>query len=306
MNAESLRGPAREGVAELILISHLRRQRRATFRDLRSALAWMITGDRSCDDVHRSREEGIDLTKDRRSLFFDLAFDGDAADDLVREWATIDPSEVSAPEVEREFRHLGLGLKDRTESRNLLRSLQRRIFFRSATEPADLHESVLSYRFLTRFKEALQDPGQDNFLDDVLLGISRIAGAPGYDQLGLAIASRLGKGIWAVLKIVDRTEFELSARKGDDSFVEAIPEFLELRNQAGAKLEIPLDTFELILRAANGELLNDPYSDALRQEIEGFAAQLYQQPSAELILVDPFGTKIGARREGSDVILEKR
>ena len=57
-NATNLRGAGRAAIDELVLTSHLRRRRRATFRDVRSALAWVITGDRSCAEVHSDREEG--------------------------------------------------------------------------------------------------------------------------------------------------------------------------------------------------------------------------------------------------------
>ena len=103
-NAEALRGPALYAVDELVATSYLRRQRRATFRDVRSALAWLITGDLSCEDVHKAREQGMDLRRGRDALVEDLAFDLRSADYLVREWADLDPANTVAPEVERAAR----------------------------------------------------------------------------------------------------------------------------------------------------------------------------------------------------------
>ena len=44
-------------------------------------------------------------------------------------------------------------------------------------------------------------------------------------------------------------------------------------------LTLTLDTAEIILRAADGELVNDLASDAIRQEIDSFVSQLARQPS---------------------------
>ena len=52
-NADSLRqAETAERLERLFLIQHWRRNRRATIRDVRSALAFVITDNLSCDDVH--------------------------------------------------------------------------------------------------------------------------------------------------------------------------------------------------------------------------------------------------------------
>ena len=101
---QALRGSAQTAVEELVATSYLRRQRRATFRDVRSALAWLITGDRSCENVHEARERGMDLRKGDDVLVEDLAFDPRSADYLVQEWADLDPASIAAPDVERAAR----------------------------------------------------------------------------------------------------------------------------------------------------------------------------------------------------------
>jgi len=45
-----------ERLERLFLIQHWRRNRRAPVRDVRSALAYVITDNLSCDDVHSERQ----------------------------------------------------------------------------------------------------------------------------------------------------------------------------------------------------------------------------------------------------------
>ena len=57
---------------------------------------------------------------------------------------------------------------------------------------------------------------------------------------------------------------------------------------------LTLDTIELLLRCADGELLGDSGSLTMKREIEGFAAELRRQPSRAVRIVDPTGHGVGA------------
>ena len=103
-NRSQLAGPGRARLLDLVVISHLRRQRRATFRDFRSAAGWVITGDRGCADVHEAIESGIDLRRGDDALHFDLAFDRRSTDYLVAEWSDLDPTLLPVAALEREDR----------------------------------------------------------------------------------------------------------------------------------------------------------------------------------------------------------
>ena len=89
-----------EAFGELILVSHLRRRRRATFRDVRSASAWLITGDRSCADIHALEAEGFNPRFTENALVRDLAFAPQTDDYLIEEWSHLDPSAVAARSVD--------------------------------------------------------------------------------------------------------------------------------------------------------------------------------------------------------------
>lgn len=303
-NAESLRGDASLGVAKLIKISHLRRRRRATFRDVRSAIAWLITGNRACKDIHEARVQGLDLTRAKDSMYFDLAFSPESDDFLIQEWSQIDPARVAAPEVLRATRGDGtLSHLNGIDELSAIKSTLRKIFF-------GVHESlkfepkdVMAYEHLETFEKALIKP-DTHLLDALLLGISRLVGAIGYFSKGLAIASSEKGADWVVLKTIDSNSFSINQPLLQGSFVENFPDSLILRHKDGASLLITLDTAEVILRAREGEILNDPYSESIRKEIEGFTAHVRRQPASEALIVDPIGLVTVATRTENKIILE--
>lgn len=283
-NARQLQGSARESVGELLLTSHLRGRRRATFRDVRSALAWLITADLSCEDVHASRESGKDLRRGSRHQIHDLAFDAESSDYLVQEWAELDPANACAPSAERDLRELMLS--DTAWSGLALHEVQRRAFFAGA-HPL-WRRQLRSYRHFDEFLDMLHAP--DTALQRVLLGMSRICGAAKFDERGLAIGEQHPGADWAVLKVIPEDQFELSAAVVPEEYVEAASDHLRLAHRGGARIGLPLDTVEVVLRAADGELFGDAASEPIRQEILSFAARLRRQISSDVLIVDPTGS----------------
>ena len=303
-NADALRGNASEGIAKLIKISHLRRRRRATFRDVRSAIAWIVTGNRSCTDVHEARVRGLDLTRAKNSMYFDLAFSPESDDFLIQEWSEIDPARVAAPEVLRVTRGAGvLSNLDGVDELNLIKSTLRKIFFGITDSSTFESHDVIAYEHLETFENALLNPDGGS-LDLLLLGISRLVGAIGYFSKGLAIASSEKGADWVVLKTIDPDSFSIHRPNYQASFVENFPDSLILRHKDGASLSITLDTAEIILRASEGEILNDPYSESIRKEIEAFTAQVRRQPASEALIVDPIGVVTVAARTKNRISLK--
>jgi hypothetical protein len=160
----------------------------------------------------------------------------------------------------------------------------------------------MAYEHLSEFEEILGNPDQDS-LNQLLLGISRIVGAIGYSSQGLAISSSEKGSEWVVLKIIESDLFSLQLPRYPTNYVESFTDSVVLNHKDGASLSITLDIAEMILRAATGEILNDPYSETIRQEIEGFAAQVRRQPSNEALIVDPVGVVTIALRENNKIIL---
>jgi serine/threonine protein kinase len=302
-NVQALRGDASQGIDQLIKISHLRRRRRATFRDIRSAIAWVVTGNRSCKEVHEARLSGRDLSKAKNSMYFDLAFESESEDYLVQEWADFDPARVAAPDIIRSAREQGvLRATETIDEQQAARSILRQIFFGAKLINDISPSDVMAYEHLSEFEEILGNPNQDS-LNQLLLGISRIVGAIGYSSQGLAISSSEKGSEWVVLKIIESDLFSLQLPRYSSNYVESFTDSVVLIHKDGASLSITLDIAEMILRAATGEILNDPYSETIRQEIEGFAAQVRRQPSNEALIVDPVGVVTIAMRENNKIIL---
>lgn len=314
-NAEALRGPARDAVDELVATSYLRRQRRATFRDVRSALAWLITGDLSCADVHRAREQGMDLRRGNDALVEDLAFDPRSADYLVREWADLDPASSVAPDIERAARADPGIVRDPAMFSDRDRALaQRRLFF-GTWRPELGREVVRAYRYLGLFEDALlgaEGEPLEEIRRRMLRGLSRLLGARGYTGGHLAVSNQgltiTDKGVgdaWAVLKEIPAAEFTLTRMEHHPQYIEWRPDALRLRHDGGHSLVLTLDTFELVLRVADGDLIGDS-ADPVLQEIETFGSALRRSPARSVSVVNPAGTGRHARiSDDRRIVLER-
>ncbi len=303
-NVQELQTGRSMGLSELVRVSHLRRRRRATLRDLRSALSWVITGNRSCIDVHAARELGQNLKLGRDALYFDLAFSKNSIDYLVQEWSEIDPAEVSSSVLVRNARENGLLNQNSIVSIvEQISALKRRQFFNIQGSDDVVHRDLLAYEHIEKFTELLFNPSGE-VLDLVLLGISKIVGATGFTGDGLAIASNEKKSDWTILKIVPSSTFEIISLRPSDVLMEIYPDSGYLRHKDGAQLAITLDTAEMIFRAANGEILNDPYSESIRKEIEGFTLQVRRQPAIEVSVINPSGSVVKAKQSNGRIELE--
>jgi hypothetical protein len=110
---------------------------------------------------------------------------------------------------------------------------------------------------------------------------------------------------WAVLHTIPAEQFTAVGHTGDQSYVETIPDQLTLQHGAGPRLNLTLDTAEMILRSADGEIVDDPGSDSIRKEIDSFVSQLGRQPSDAVRLVDSSGSVAVATRQAQAITLER-
>lgn len=283
-NRNLLQGPGRSPLLELVTVSHLRRKRRATFRDVRSAVAWTITGDRGCDDIHQAVAEGRDLRMADDALAFDLAFDAQNPDYLVSEWALVDPQLLASPRVERAIRDGSFGL-DRSRRPG---SPNRLLFFDGVgTSPVDRGE-VRAYRYLDEFIEALAGHVDTTALRArILSGLSRVLGAYGYTGSALALRDGEGGG-WSVLREVPAEDFVVRPIPPVGDFVEQQSDGLRLSHRLGS-IVLTLDSYEMVRRAADGEILGDIGAEAIRLELSAFGDLLRRTPGRRVLVVDPAG-----------------
>ncbi|MEZ7127700.1 protein kinase [Nonomuraea sp. AD125B] len=305
-NATDLRAPAtKAAVMELVLTSHLRRRRRATVRDVRSAFAWLITGDLSCDEVHSEREADEGPATDAR-LLPGLTFAGASSDNLLQEWAELDPAGLPAPGAIRAARAREDLIPDlHTILDADIRRLKRALFL-GQWGTASGRLEVRSYRHLDEYLGALDTPEQA--LPRFLAGLSKVLGFVGYDGVRLALRDQMydAPAVRAivVIKELETTEFALAASGARSRYIESFPDLLVLRHSSGAKLRITLDTAELLLRAADGEILGDLASEAIRQEVTAFGNRLRREPAHAVRIIDGSGRSLRAKAIGGQIVRE--
>ena len=297
---------------EALALAHLRRLRHLTMRDLRSGLAYLITGDRSCEDVHAAASgSGVPPTRP----YWHLAFTTEPEQDvLLGQLRPLDPARLPKPALERFFhfrravseaqqraslfldgRDLAPSGEGAAETIEWLEDVKRRFYFEARSSagsdlPMDWR-ALLPYRFGTDFRAVLagdRPPGE--FLPDLVRGIGRSDGISGSVlEYGLCLkvahseANRL-----TVLKQFPLEQFTLEVMAPPATeLVEAFPEVLRLRHLAsGARLLITLDLFELLLRLADGL---EPDSAELRPLIEDlvpFKSRVQLSNTRDLVLVE--------------------
>ncbi|GAB3453744.1 protein kinase domain-containing protein [Actinophytocola sediminis] len=305
-NVEDLRAaPAKAAVRELVLTSHLRRRRRATVRDVRSAFGWLITGNLSCEQVHAERANDADPATDARRLP-GLAFGGGSSDNLLGEWAELDPSELPAPGAVRTARADRTLIPDLHEVTDAdIRRLKRELFlghWGGETARAE----VRGYRYLTEYLDALAAPEQA--LSRFVSGLSRVLGFVGYADKDLALRDQAydAPAVRAivVIKELAASQFALTADGTRSPYLESFPDLLVLRHSSGAELRITLDTAELLLRTADGEILGDLASAAIRQEVAGFGNRLRREPAHAVRVIDGSGRSLKAKVVDGRIVRE--
>lgn len=302
-NAKMAAGPAKAAIAELLLTSHLRRRRRATFRDLRSSVAYLLTGDRECEEVHEARKNHINLKKRSDSNLFDLAFNQNSNDGLIREWSELDPGRLPVPSLIRLARTLSVRGEMPELSNVDKQQFLRRIFFGVNADIVNDFSvaDVRAYRYFDEYVSMLNERKIEEMKSRLLLGMSRLAGATGFRSGGLAVRTSDNSEKWTVIKVVNSSEFEIVFPNRNDSYVEYVPDHFDIRHENGAMFAVSLDSAELLLRAADGEILSDFYSDSIVQEVQGFTDQIRRSNASEVRIVDPIGNQTTAKRSAQTI-----
>lgn len=298
-NAELMRSDgARGAMSELLLTSHLRRRRRATVRDVRSAFGWLITGDLSCEKIHAEHDRGQDPSSGPYRRTPDLAFAPDSGDYLIEEWSELDPAGLAAPGAGRAARADRRLIPDLSAvEQDVMGGLKRSLFFGAWQAPEQAQREVRGYRYIAEYLAALDDP--EPALARVLLGVSRILAYPGYRDPHLALRDRAfdDSAVRAivVVKELRAEEFRLMPAAAPSPYVESFTDQLILLHpSSNARLRVTIDVAELLLRASDGEIVGDTASAALRQEIEGFGNRLRLQPARSVRIVDGSGRAVSA------------
>ena len=113
---------------------------------------------------------------------------------------------------------------------------------------------------------------------------------------------------WSVLKVIAESEFEVSAAAVHEvEYIEDSPDKLILTHvETGIAMGLAFDAFVVLLRAADGEILADNYSDAVIKEVQGFASQLRDVRSTSVSVIDPIGNGVLATEKDGRIELVKQ
>ncbi len=332
-NAAALRSPdVRTRLEHLLLLTHLRQQRHTTMRDLRSVLAYLITSNTGCEEVHQlHRSEAVENLL-RRS-YWNAAFQPlDRGDDLLVDMTALDPARLAHPRLDRFLyfhqRNSDAALCSRmfsdgqdlarlhfTSEQEWMDAMKRRLYFEAAPPPAE-HSSadpfprigwqtLLPYQHADTFLAALQQ--QDDhprLLQTIAQGILQSDGVTGQQTDGYLTTTVTSSATQqlVILKQLPLAEFRLRVVYAAHSAgIDSIPELLVLEHASGTpRLELNLDLFELLMRMAAGLLPEAPEFRPLLEDLAPFKNALLLQTTRDLVLIESqYRTHFITQRNGT-------
>jgi len=318
-NALSLADPqVISRLERLFLVQHWRRNRRATIRDVRSALAYFITGNLNCEDVHTTLESDGRGPQWPLRAYFHAAFNAlGENDEMLQDLQAVDPAQRANPRLDR-FLHFHRNSEkwevvlnymqavvDRSDFDEAVSpevfdaywqgAIKRRLYF-EADNPkleSDRWElptsgQLLPYLYLDDFVLALTgEMPATSVLARLLAGVSRSEGitrqAAG-GKLSLALARNQEQEL-TVVKQFDPGEFRVVT--GLNGYVEGVPDALELFHVSGdPSLEITLDMFELLSRLAEGYTPETQEFEPFLVELREFKSRLLRRGVKEVLLLE--------------------
>jgi serine/threonine protein kinase len=290
-NVRFLRSDGRSGFQRLTLMSHLSSERRATLRDFRSAIAYSVTKDMGCDEIHSARADDLPIGHDPALASWNLVFDNNSGDKLLNDWRRFDPTHSISPAFLREVVEASSDADVDLFDTDELGGLVRRHFLSENLTDKSLAASLGNYRHLVPFLRFVMDHADgENLKVRLLEGLSKLSGIFLQDQDGLRVASQRVDPLWTLIKSIGSDQFSLLARSLPTSGIEFLPDSAVLAHDGlGAELRVTLDMAEVLLRAADGELFGDTDSLALRQQALAFVERVAQSRGDKATLVSPSG-----------------
>jgi serine/threonine protein kinase len=304
----------------LFLLVHMQRQQHITMRDLRSALAYIIGGNKNCEQIHAARhgdEEGSLLTN--LAYWQSVFLPTDDKDDILQKIARLDPARFPQPQLDRflhfhatqrdaELRaqlfHNGIDLPQQhfADQTLWIEALKRRLFFearkpvkgQSNRVPRLRWTALLPYQHVVTFMKLLDGrlnaEERDEVRAKIALGMLRsdgITGAIPPGQLSVVIRHSEEQRL-TVLKQLPLHEFELIVKRPQaGQMIETLPEIMIFQHRSGTpRIEITLDLFELLMRMAEGLQPNAPEFRPLLEDLKLFKDTLLLHETQDLVLIE--------------------
>lgn len=342
-NATALQNlDVRKRLEYLLLITHLRQQYHITMRDLRSALAYLITSNIACEEVHRIRNNSDAGDNLLQHAYWNIAFQPlETGDDLLASMTILDPARYAQPHLDR-FLYFHQSDDDaprrsklfangqdvaRTHfarERDWMQAFKRRLYFEVASPshaissanqsyapPGILWYELLPYEHAGAFIAALQDQNnRSTLLQTIAQGILHSDGMVGQQTTGFlttTVTSSAEQQL-VILKQLPLSEFRLHmVQPAHRAGIESIPELLVLEHTSGTpRLELTLDMFELLMRMAEGLQPDAPEFRPLLEDLAPFKSALLLQTTRDLVLIESqYRTHKITQRNGSIIRVQQ-
>lgn len=296
-----------------LLLAYMRGNRHLTIRDLKSGLAYLITADLSCADVHAARRRDDTLMAVDHA-YWNLAYTTSSQRDIMLgELQTLDPGRFAYPRLERYFffhqapdqraQRIRLFANDVdlppiVATDEWLAQIKRRLYFESAGVQDDgiPHidwPNLLPYRHARTFLAIMnrEDDGAA-VLSDLLRGLSHSDGL--HHQL---VRSTTG----LVLRVAhsDAQHMTIAKQFGGDAFtlavaqtsgstrIEHLANSIVLRHlPSKAQVRIALDLYEILLRLGAGDAPDSPELEALLEDLKPFKNRVHRSNGVDFVLIE--------------------
>jgi hypothetical protein len=311
----------------LFVMSHIRRQRHNTIRDIRSALAFLITSNLQCENVHRGQHSAGHPLELSSSLFFNSIFT--ANDEALSEFSSIDPARESIPQLDRQVSvahsandfgrfnsilPLSSGFPSDFKTSQAIAEFRRRLFFEGrdnliegSLEGISRFTDLLPYRYLNEFLDMLRAGSVDTtMVKKICMGISHVEGVRDREVVSESLVVRVtynAKEGLVICREFRHDEFTVKVQKRDTPYIESVPDRLILYHKPTTmKVELTLDLFELLMRTADGLVANSEEHKPVLDELADFKARLHRSKSENLLLIEDNGQKHRIRQHGGKVV----
>lgn len=309
----------------LLLLAHLRRQRHMTMRDLRSTIAYLITGNLNCEQVHEARhgdEAGASLID---HSYWRLAFAPlEMNDDVLKDLTIFDPARFPHSQLDRflHFHHapeekdtrrslyidqIDLPPQRYVDEREWIAATKRRLYFEvskvskeakdaARVAPPIRRQQLLPYRYARDFIAFLDDRLDEEAVawirEQLALGLLRSDGVmedvpP--STLNVRVNASEEQQL-VVLKQFPLEQFTIFVEQLPDPktrLVEQIPECIIFEHVSQTpQLVITLDLFELLMRMADGLVPDAQEYQPLLEDLRQFKDALLLQEAHDLVLIE--------------------
>ena len=338
-NAIALRKKrVQQGLEHLLLLTHLRRHRHVTMRDLRSALAYLITGNKDCAYIHSAREdEEVGATLESLKYWHSVFAPSEMQDELLKDITSLDPARFPHPHLDR-YLHFHQSIANADARRILfaddtdlpvqrykneiewMEAVKRRLYFETKSAkakeasgqllPKVRSVALLPYKHSRDFIDLLDDNLVDDAIDKIreriALGILRSDGIIEDVPTGtLSIKVRASEAQQLiVLKQFPLTDFKLYVEHISESvLIERLPETVLLEHKQGyPRLEITLDLFEILLRLADGLQPEASEFQPLLGDLKSFKDTLILGETRDLVLIESSYHMHRITQKGSKIV----